>query len=361
MARCPSAYTYRVTLSAWAICALLILANALYVAAEFGAVGVRRNRVRRLAEDGNGWARRLLPFVETPAALDNYIGASQIGITLSSLMLGAFAQAAISRPLAPVVAAVFNIEVAVAYPVVTVAILLVLTAVQLVIGELAPKVVALRYPTETALATVLPMQWSVWVFGPFLWLLNGAANLLLRLIGTRPSSHGHLHSPEEIELLIAESRDGGLLEAEEQKRLQRALRLSKRPARDLMVPLERLTMLEASMTWEEILRTVAATPFSRLPVYQGDRTRIVGLLHVKDLVDHYIAEGPLPLERFVRPAAPLAADTPADRVIGVLREHRTHQAVVIDREDRALGLVTIQDVLAALLGSGDRARDARPA
>ena len=349
------------TLTAWAVVALLILANALYVAAEFGAVGVRRNRVRRLAEDGNGWARRLLPFVETPRALDNYIGASQIGITLSSLMLGAYAQAAISRPLAPAVAGLFDTDMVVAYSVVTVAVLLILTAVQLVIGELAPKAVALRYPTETALFTVLPMQWSLRVFRPLLWLLNGSANLLLRLIGTRASSHGHLHSPEEIELLIAESRDGGLLEAEEQDRLQRALRLSKRPARDLMVPLERLTMLEESMTWDEILRTVAATPFSRLPVYRGDRTRVVGLLLVKDLVDHYIAEGPLPLERFMRPTTPLAADTPADRVIGLLREHRTHQAVVIDREDRALGLVTIQDVLAALLGPPDRPGDARPA
>jgi CBS domain containing-hemolysin-like protein len=350
-----------VTATAWAIVGLLILANALYVAAEFGAVGVRRSRVRRLAEDGNGWARRLLPFVETPAALDRYVGASQIGITLSSLMLGAYAQAAISRPLAPHVAALFDIERVVAYPAVTIAVLLLLTAVQLVIGELAPKAVALRYPTETALFTVLPMQWSLRLFGPFLWLLNGTANLLLRLVGTRQSAHGHLHSPEEIELLIAESRDGGLLEAEEQRRLQRALHLSQRRARDLMVPLERLTMLEASMTWEEILRSVAASPFSRLPVYLSDRIRVVGVLHVKDLVDHYIAEGPLPLERFMRPVVRVEADAPADRIIGVLRERRTHQAVVADADGRALGLVTIQDLLAALLGSADTARDARPA
>ena len=349
------------TATAWAIVALLILANALYVAADFGAVGVRRSRVRRLAEDGSWWARRLLPFVETPVALDNYIGASQIGITLSSLMLGAYAQAAISRPLAPHVAQLLNLELGVAYSVVTVVVLLVLTAVQLVIGELAPKAIALRYPTQTALATVLPMQWSLWLFRPFLWLLNGSANLFLRAIGTRPSGHGHLHSPDEIELLIAESRDGGLLEAEEQRRLQRALHLSKRPARDVMVPLERLTMLEASMTWDEILRSVAASPFSRLPVYQGDRRHIVGMLHVKDLLDHYIAEGPLPLDRFMRPIAHAAAEMPADRVIGLLREHRTHQAVVTDNESRAVGLVTIQDLLAALLGSTDGPREARPA
>jgi len=301
-----------VTPTVWVVIALLILANALYVAAEFGAVGVRRNRVRRLAEDGNGWARRLLPFVETPAALDRYVGASQIGITLSSLMLGAYAQATVSRPLAPVVATLFNIDPGTAYSAVTVTVLLVLTAVQLVIGELVPKALALQYPTEVALATVVPMQGSLWLFGPFLWLLNGTATLVLRLVGTRASSHGHLHSPEEIELLIAESRDGGLLEEDEQRRLQRALQLSRRPARDLMVPLERLTMIEASATWEDILRTVAASPFSRIPVYRSDRRRVIGMLRVKDLVDRYIAEGPLPLGRRM-PRAGCPAQTPPPR------------------------------------------------
>ena len=114
--------------------------------------------------------------------------------------------------------------------------LVVLTGIQLVIGELVPKALALQYPTETALATVFPMRASLWLFRPFLALLNGTATLILRLFGSRMEGHHHLHSPEEIELLIAESRDGGLLEPKEQQRLHRALRLGRRTARDLDGP-----------------------------------------------------------------------------------------------------------------------------
>ena len=141
---------------------LFVFANALYVAAEFGAVGVRRSRVRRMAEDGNWLAQRLLPYIETPAALDRYVGASQIGITLSSLMLGAFAQATITRPLRAHARHRGSRSTRHApsrrHPLI---VLVVLTAFQLILGELVPKALALQYPTETALATVLPMQWSL--------------------------------------------------------------------------------------------------------------------------------------------------------------------------------------------------------
>jgi CBS domain containing-hemolysin-like protein len=235
-----------------------------------------------------------------------------------------------------------------------VVVLVVLTAVQLVLGELVPKAIALQYPTETALATVLPMQWSLAVFRPVIKLLNGAALLLLRLFGADDHGHHHLHSPEEIDLLIAESRDGGLLEPEEQQRLRRALQLGLRTARDLLVPLDRLTMVDARATWEDVVATVAASPFSRLPVYRGTRDHIIGLLRVKDLVDRYVVEGPLPLERLMRPVVQVPATLAADRVLALLRERRVHAAVVADATGRALGLITIQDVLTELLGSAAR-------
>jgi CBS domain containing-hemolysin-like protein len=330
--------------------ALFILANALYVVAEFGAVGARRSRVRRLAEDGNWLAQRLLPHVETPAALDRYVGASQIGITLSSLMLGAFAQATISVTLAPEFGRWFQLDPGAALSVASIAVLVVLTAAQLIMGELVPKALALQYPTQAALGTVLPMQWSLAVFRPFLWLLNGMAIGVLRLLGSASTTHGHLHSPDEIELLIAESRDGGLLEPQEQQRLHRALRLGLRSARDLMVPLDRLTLLPADAPWEVVVNTVSASPFSRLPVYRGTRDHIVGTLRVKDLIARYIAEGEVPFERLIRPLDRLAPDLPADRILTLLRERRAHQAIVVS-DGRALGLITIQDVLAELLGT----------
>ena len=337
-------------MTVWVTVAIFILANALYVAAEFSAVGVRRSRVRRLSDDGHARARRLLPFIEDPAALVRYVSASQIGITLSSLMLGAYAQATFGTRLELALGGRFSLDATAAHSAAEVIILLGLTSTQIVLGELVPKSIALQYPTEVALFTVLPMRWSLAVFRPFAALLNHTAILVLRPFGSKASTHRHVHSPDEIELLIAESRDGGLLEPDEHRRLHRALRLGLRSARDLMVPHDRLTMLRIDTPWPDVMRLVAASPFSRIPVYRDSPHHIVGTLRVKDLVARYVAEGPLSLERLIRPVAEVAHDLPADRVVGVLREHRMHQAVVVDSPGHAIGLITIQDVLGELLG-----------
>lgn len=337
--------------SVWVVLAALIVANALYVAAEFGAVGVRRSRIRRMSDDGQPLARRLLPYLESPAALDRYVGASQVGITLSSLMLGAYAEATISEVLAPTLEAAFALTTETARSVSTLTVLVVLTATQLVVGELVPKAIALQHPTETALATVLPMRWSLVVFRPFIGLLNGTAVLLLRAFGASEQTHRHLHSPEEIDLMIAESRDGGLLEPEEQQRLRRALQLGLRTAGDLMVARDRLTMLPLGATWDDVVRTVTASPFSRLPVYRNGPDDIVGMLRVKDLVERFVSEGPQPLERLLRPVARVARDLPADRVVTELRERRAHSAIVVDAGGQVAGLITMQDLLGELLGS----------
>lgn len=336
----------------WLGLALLILANSLYVAGEFGAVGVRRSKVRRLADDGSVLARRLLPYVDDAVQLDRYIGASQIGITISSLALGAFAQATVTVSLAPMVASAFALDPVVAFSITTVVVLTILTGAQLIIGELVPKALALQFPTEAALATVMPLQWSLAVFRPLLFVLNGAATLMLRLVRVEIEGHRHLHSPEEIELMIAESRDGGLLEPDEQQRLRRALRLGARPAGDLMVPRARMTTLPRSATWDDVVRTVSASPFSRIPVLDPDTDRVVGMLRVKDLVDRYVAEGPQPLDRMIRPLVTLRQDLPADQVLAQLREHRMHLAALVDAAGQVTGLITIQDLLGELLGHG---------
>jgi CBS domain containing-hemolysin-like protein len=339
----------------WVVLTVLIAANALYVAAEFGAVGVRRSRVRRLSDDGHWLAARLLPHVQDPVALDRYVGASQVGITLSSLTAGAYAQATLTLGLASMLASTFGMVDTTALPVAGLVVLLSLTAIQLVVGELVPKALALQFPTQTALATVLPMEWSLVIFRPIISALNGAALLLLRAVGAGDHSHRHLHSPEEIDLLIAESRDGGFLEPEEQQRLRRALHLGKCRVRDLMVPRDRLTMVEVSAPWEDVLRTVIASPFSRLPVYRGSIDQIVGMLRVKDLVERYAAQGPTRVERLMRPVVHVLDDMPADRALGVLRERRAHSAIVSDANGRTAGLITIQDLLGELLGTGPAA------
>jgi CBS domain containing-hemolysin-like protein len=333
----------------WIGVAVLILANALYVAAEFGAVGVRRSRVRRLSEEGHPLARRLMPFVETAAMLDRYVAVSQVGITLSSLILGALAQATLAIWLAPHVARLGLFDAQSSITAAAVVVLVILTVLQVVIGELVPKSLALQFPTQVALATVLPMQWSLAAFLPFIALLNGSANWLLRMLGMQSGPHRHLHSPQEIDLLIAESRDGGLLEADEEARLHRALQLGLRTARDLMVPRHMVTMLDVVTPWEQVVRAVAASPFSRIPVYRHTPDNVIGILRVKDLATHYVVAGTAGLERLLRPASRIAADTPADRVLSLLKDHRTHQALVTDEQQRIVGLIAIQDVLATFL------------
>ena len=337
-------------LLAWTVIVLLILLTGLYVAAEFAAVSARRSRLRRLAEDGNALAARLLPVLENPAELDRYIAASQIGITLSSLILGAYGQATIAPRVAPLLERVAGMDPATAESTAAISVLVFLTILAVIIGELVPKSLALQDPTRTALATVIPMQWSLWLFNWSIAFLNGSGMLLLRLMRVPATGHRHVHSPEEIELLIAESRDGGLLEPEEQVRLHRALRLGLRTARQLMVPRERLAIVDAATRADEVLHVVASSPYSRLPVFQGTREHIAGMLHTKDVVMAFLAGGHFSIASLLRPMIRVPGEMPADRLLAYLRERRSHQALVASADGTIEGLVTLEDVVGELLG-----------
>jgi CBS domain containing-hemolysin-like protein len=232
-----------------------------------------------------------------------------------------------------------------------VVVLLVLTVGQVVFGELVPKSLALQYPTQTSLYTLLPMLGSQWVYRPFITWLNGTGLLVLRLIGAPQQTHRHIHSPEEIELLIAESRDGGLLEPDEHRRLQRALRLNLRQARQLMVPRTRITALDVGTPLNEALGIVAQSPYSRVPVYRDSIDNIVGILRTKDLVRWFVDGRPgATLADLIRPVPTVHESVTADRVLKDLRERRSHQALVVDEFGGTAGLLTLADVLTELLG-----------
>jgi putative hemolysin len=332
------------------IIVLLILLTALYVAAEFGAVGVRRSRLRRLAEDGHQLAARVLPIVEDPRELDRYIAVSQIGITLSSLILGAYGQATLAPRLEPLFQRLLTLDQEAIESTAAITVLLVLTTLAMILGELVPKSLALQDPTRVALATVLPMQWSQRLFSWSIDVLNGSGLLVLRLLRVPSTGHRHVHSPEEIDLLIAESRDGGLLEPEEQIRLHRALRLGLRTANQLMVPRERLAGIEVDTPFEEVLRAVAASPYSRLPVYRGTLDNVLGILHTKDVVTDFIQGGGGSITTLLRPIVRVRDNMPADRLLAFLRDRRSHQALIVDENGRVAGLITLEDVLGELLG-----------
>ncbi len=314
--------------AAWAIISGLIFLTAVYVAAEFAAVSVRRSRLRRMAEDGDPLAARLLPVVEDARQLDRYIAASQIGITFGSLVLGAFGQARLSPVVAPLLVRA-GFEPDSAQSTAAAAILIGLTILGVIFGELVPKSLALQYPTQIALWTVVPMRWSLRVMDWFIWALNGSGILLLKAFGVQNTGHRHIHSPEEIEMLIAESRDGGLLEPEEQVRLHKALQLRRRTARELMVPRERLVLLDGNQPFDEIVRAVASSPYTRLPVFRGKASNVIGMLRTKDLAVGYLS-GTHAIDGLLRPIATVPAAMPADRLIGFLRERRAHGVLVTD-------------------------------
>ena len=341
----------------------LILVNALYVAAEFAAVSVRRSRIQQLAADGNPIAAWLVPILESPAALNRYLAASQIGITLSSLVLGAYAQATFAIWLTPVFASLGGLQDLVAQSTSTVVVLLTLTVAQAVFAEFVPKSVALQFPTQTSLYTAIPMLGSLWIYRPFSIVLNRTGGMLLRLLGAPIPAHRHIHSPEEIELLIAESRDGGLLEPDEHRRLQRALRLNLKQAKQLMVPRTRISALDVKTPLNEVIGLMAQSPYSRLPVYRDSLDNIIGVVHTKDLVRWFVSQGDRAgsLGDLIRPVPTVHESVTADRMLRELRERRSHQALVVDEFGGTAGLLTLEDVLAELLGHvGDEFKSGDP-
>lgn len=350
------------------IVSALILVNAVYVGAEFAAVSVRRSRVQQMADDGNPLAAWLLPMIETPAALDRYIAACQIGITLSSLVLGAYAQRTIAVSLAPLFGQLGGLQEVAAQSTSAVVVLLLLTVAQVIFAELVPKSLALQYPTQAALYTLVPMVPSLWLYRPFIKWLNGTGLLLLRLLGSPSQTHRHIHSPDEIELLIAESRDGGLLEPDEHLRLHRALRLNLRQAKQLMVPRRRISAIDMTTPLSEVIGIVAQSPFSRLPVYRDSIDNVVGMLHTKDLVRWRVSGAQdVTLASLLRPIASVHETVTADRVLRELRERHSHQALVVDEFGGTAGLLALEDVLSELLGevgdefkSGDPVAEALP-
>ena len=345
------------------VAAVLILATALYVAAEFAAVSVRRSRLRTMADEGHRLARWLVPVVESPAELDRYIAISQIGITLTSLILGAYAQATFAVALAPIFQGLGGLSAVGAQSTAAFFVLFVLTMLQVLIGELIPKTLALQYPTPTALYTALPMAASRWLFKPFNAFLNGSGLVVLRLLGAPHQTHRHIHSPEEIELLIAESRDGGLLEPDEHLRLQKALRLNLRQAKQLMVPRRKISAIDINTPLNEVITLLVQSPYSRLPIYRESIDNIVGIIHTKDVVRWLVAGGTdaVSLATLVRPITSVHESVSADRVLRQLRERRAHQALVVDEFGGTAGLLTLEDVLSELIGDvGDEFKAGEP-
>jgi CBS domain containing-hemolysin-like protein len=211
-----------------------------------------------------------------------------------------------------------------------------------------PKALALQFPVRTALITTTPMAWSLRLFTPLIWLFNGSGSALLRVIGVREQPHRHVHSPAEIDLMLAEGDSEGELDSEERRRLRRALRLSSLRASDLMVPRDRIVAIEVETPLDDVIRIGAEEPYTRFPVFRGDIDDTVGILHTKDAVRAHTRGRPRRVSELLRPVMRLPLDAAADRILVTMREQRASQAVVVDAAGRVAGMITLRDVLGAV-------------
>jgi len=348
-------------LAPWFVIILLTAGNAVYVAAEFAAVAVKRDQLAPFARAGDRRALALIETLRDGAALDRYIAACQIGITLTSLVAGAYAQATLAADFAGLLHRNFGLDDAAAFGTAAGIVLLLLSSLQVVFGELVPKSIALQFPARTALLTFVPLRWSIRVYRAFIWLLNGSGLLLLRPFGVSPAGTPHVHSARELELLFAESRRGGELSPELHRRLRHVLRLSRRTVHQLMVPRSQLIAIEASTPDAEIVRRVRESPYSRLPVYRETIDNLIGSVSTRDIVASYVTTGSIPpLAQLLRPIPFVPEKLTADRLVGLLRRERSSKAIVVDEYGGVQGMISIDDLLAELFGElGDELKPTR--
>jgi CBS domain containing-hemolysin-like protein len=221
-----------------------------------------------------------------------------------------------------------------------------------VLGELIPKTVALQYPVGTAMYTYLPMQWSMSLFAPFIAILNGSGNAILRRFGIDPEvRHRHVHSPDEIELLIRESGTGGILEVKASKRLREVMRLGRRTVRQLMVPRRQIASLDLTAPLDQLVAEIEASPYTRLVVHQGGLDKVRGIIHVKDLVIATATELEIEnLQSLVRPILALPNRLTLDRALGQMRDRRARIALVVSEYGDIDGLISLEDIVRELIG-----------
>ena len=360
---------------------ILVLLNAFFVASEFALVSVRRTRIDQLAAEGNGAAIVVKRAVRD---LDRYIAATQVGITIASLMLGGFGEQALE----PVLSVFFlwmpeawlgltraGVVAGFAY--------FIMTVLHVIIGELMPKSIALQKPEATALWISRPMSFFAVIFSPLIWMLNGVGNFLLRRLGFHAAEgHSQVHSPEELDMLFTESNKGGEINQTEFEILHRVVRFSDTTARTVMVPRLEMQALPTTVTRRELTEFLQGRPHTRIPVYQDSLDNIVGMVNSKDLEHLNYRELAQELEELKSAIAgrndgqravddnqttdadaktldltPLVFEATfmpetirIDQLLAQFRDRQQQIAIIVDEYGGTAGLVTLADLLEEVFG-----------
>jgi putative hemolysin len=327
----------------------LVALNGFFVAAEFSLVAVRRTRVEELLHKGIRSAKAVLEAIDR---LDRTIAATQLGITLASIALGLVGEPALAKLIEPLFSSVPAPYRAVAMHSVaaTIAFLLI-TYMHVVFGELIPKSLALQVPDRMAILVARPLNIFAKLTRPLTIPMYFTANRLLRLFGYRPASGEEaVHSIEELLLLIEDTEEAGILEPEQADIVENAFHLSNKKVKDCMIPRERMGALELSTPPEQILEAVRSGAHTRMPVYDGDLDKIVGIVNTKNLFHIFSLRGIVVLEDAIYPATFLDPEESIATALQLFKKSRRPMALVRSEQGKILGLLTLEDVLEEIVG-----------
>lgn len=328
---------------------LLVLLNAFFVAAEFALVAVRRTRVEEMVQQGKSGA---LAVRRTITHLDDAIAATQLGITLASLALGWVGEPAVSHLIAPLFQYLPGNWSAIASHSLAAALSFTfITFLHVVIGELAPKAMALQRPDDVSLVIAAPLLLFSRMARPAILAMNGVGNWVVRRLGFQPvSGHQMVHSVEELTLLVEETRRAGVLPEDQANYLRNVFRLSSKCVGEIIAPREHVAALELHASEEEILEAVREGAHTRMPVYDGDFDHVVGIVNTKDLFYLFSLRGVVTLIDALYPPVRFPAKMSVALALREFRRQKKHFAVVSDEHGRNLGIVTLEDVLEEIVG-----------
>ena len=330
---------------------LLVLANGFFVAAEFSLVSVRGTRIKELVAQGNPAAKWAAKALEHP---DQVIAATQLGITLASLGLGWVGEPALSHLLEPVIGFFpANLQEGAAHSIAAGLAFAIITFLHVVVGELAPKSIALQNPEGTALWVARPTLGTEWIFKPFIWALNGTGNFLLKLVGVDPAAgHELVHSVEELKMIVAASAEEGVVASEESQMLHAIFDFGELLVRRVMIPRTEIAAFEADICLDEAIEIAIHSSFTKFPIYDDDLDNIIGIVHIKDLLraERVSETSHCKIRELARETYFVPESVPVRTVLQQFRAQRRHIAIVMDEFGGTAGLVTLEDLMEEIVG-----------
>jgi CBS domain containing-hemolysin-like protein len=341
----------------WRLAALMVLvfANGFFVAAEFAIVSVRKTRIDQLIAEGHRSARAVRRAVTDP---ESYIAATQLGITMASLGLGWIGEPALASMIEPAFASLSPILAATTAHSIAVAIAFaIVTSLHIVFGELAPKTIALERAETTALLVVKPTELFMKLFWPFIRVLNGAGQAVVRLLGLHSKGgHAMVHSEEELKMLVTASQEAGVLEETEEQMLHRVFGFADLTAGQIMTPRTEIVAIAVDAPRDAAIESIVKGRHTRLPVYRTSLDDVVGFLYLTDLVKVLASPGaPFDPAGLAREALTVPVTLGANDLLTEMRRRRVREAIVIDEHGGTAGLVTIESLVERIVGDiGDQ-------